>query len=146
MVSSSSWRFRAAADTAAEAERFTALSNSLYARPVTPAYYRWQFHQPPFPSELTLAEGADQTLAGAYAFHHREANDSHSLAMALDIMITPAAQGTGLFRQLYQAAVERARGRSPSALYVMANQRAAAVHAGALGWSQVQTFRDYVAP
>lgn len=140
------WSFRIAQDTTDDANRFVALSNSLYARPVTPAYYRWQFFAPPFPSRLTLADAQDGSLAGTYAFHVRDAAPGFPLAMALDIMVAPTWQGQGLFRALCADAVARLAPESPAGLYVMANRRAEAAHAGGLGWTRVQVFHDWVCP
>jgi GNAT superfamily N-acetyltransferase len=142
----SGWTLRAGEDTPDDATRFVSLSNSLYARPVTPAYYHWQFFAPPFHSRLMLAEAEDGTLAGAYGFHLRPAARDLPLAMALDIMVAPAWQGRGLFRALCAGAVAKLAGERPAGLYVMANRRAAAAHAGGLGWTKVQAYRDWVCP
>ncbi|MHC4176727.1 MAG: GNAT family N-acetyltransferase [Planctomycetota bacterium] len=138
---------RLARDDEQDSRRFCRLSNSLYARKVTPAYYHWQFFQTPFPSLLAFATTADDQLAGCYGIHLRDAAPGQQpVGMALDIMVAPAFQGRGLFRALADFALAEAGRRGPSAVYVMANERARGAHVRGLGWAEVGVLWDYVGP
>src|ERR1035437_1224485 len=132
------WRFRLAEDTPDDQQRFCALFNSLYTRKVDHRYYRWQFFEPPFPSILAFAEAPGGELAGCYGYHLLQWNMSRRpLAWALDIMISPRFQGSGLFRRLATYASACTEKYSPVARCVMANQRASRAHTLGLGWKEV---------
>jgi len=138
---------RLARDDQPDSREFCRLSNSLYARKVTPAYYRWQFFQAPFPSLLAFATTADERLAGCYGIHLRDvAPGGRPVGMALDIMVAPAFQGRGLFRALADFALAEAGRHEPSAVYVMANERAHGAHVHGLGWTEVGVLCDHVGP
>jgi len=140
-------RFRPARRDAADAERFCALSNSLYARLVDTAYYEWQFFDTPFPSLLLLALDAEERLAGTYGFQLREAGLAGArIGWAIDIMVAPAHQKQGLFRALASAARREIERFGPLGLCVMANQRAAPAHVHGLGWRSPAAVANFACP
>ena len=137
--------FRLARNDAEDAARFCALSNSLYARPVDPAYYRWQFFSPPFPSALLFALTDGEELAGCYGVQVRDTQDpAVRVAWAIDMMVHPAHQGQGVFRALVERATEFITPHHPSALCVMANERADAVCVQGLKWQRINTFTTFL--
>lgn len=126
-----------------DADAFCALSNSLYARKVTPAYYRWQFFDGPFrPALATAWEG--ERMVGAYGVHALAADArGPGRAMMLDIMVAADVQGRGLMRDLGGAAAEFARGAGAEVLCVVANERARRAHERHFGWTVWETFTDW---
>lgn len=134
-----------ARNDAADAGRFCALFNSLYARRVDEDYYRWQFFSPPFPSKLAMAIGENGTLVGCYGFHViPAAQEGTRIAWALDIMVAPPYQGKGVFRSLAAFAAQQVIPSLPIALCVMANQRADRAHNDGLGWRRVMAISNFV--
>jgi len=124
---------------------FCQLFNSLYQRKVTESYYLWQFFETPFPTVLAMAQTEDGILAGCYAFHIiKSTEESHFIAWALDIMVAPPFQGSGLFRRLANFAASQAIQHEPVALCVMANQRADSAYVNGLGWHRVNVFTTCV--
>lgn len=136
--------FRLARPDEADCRRFCNLSNSLYARKVSPAYYYWQFFQTPHPSQLSFALTEEGELAGCYGLHLLEAGPNLRLGMALDIMVAPPFQGKGIFRALVEFALTQLQPYVPGAVYVLANQRAAGAHVHGLRWTYVNALTDYV--
>ena len=133
---------RLAANTREDAERFCALSNALYSRKVTPAYYRWQFFDTPFSSRLAFLVSGNE-LVGCYGFQLRPAVTGCSIAWAIDIMIARDYQGQGLFRPLANYAEAKVQEFRPAALCVMANDRSVKPHVLGLGWELVKTIYTY---
>jgi GNAT superfamily N-acetyltransferase len=133
--------FRLAHRSAADAEAFCALSNSLYARKVTPAYYDWQFFQCPH-APFLMTGWRDGNLVAAYGVHVVQAHDAPR-AMSLDIMVAASEQGKGLIAPLAEMAMEEARSRGARAESVVANQRARAAMEKRLGWGCWETISDW---
>ncbi len=136
---------RLARDVEDDAAAFCALSNSLYARPVDSQYYRWQFFQTPFPSVLLMATEPGGALVGCYGVHVKAGSPGGGrIAWAIDIMVTPAYQGRGLFRKLAEFATRTVLPHKPVALCVISNERAEAAHVHGLGWHRVRTLRTFL--
>ncbi len=128
-----------------DAAKFCGLFNSLYARKVDGAYYRWQFFSTAPPSYLCFAQNPSGDLLGCYGLHVFETNRAdRKLAWALDIMIASASQHKGLLRPLVNFAYAMIQERDPIGISVMANQRAYEAHVYGLGWAHVQTLVTHV--
>jgi hypothetical protein len=137
--------FTLAEDTPAAAADFCRLSNSLYARKVDPAYYRWQFFGPPFPTVLATAR-AGGTLVGTYGLQLRPLVSGGFFAWAVDIMVDPGWQRRGVFRGLSAFALQAVRGHRPVAVGVMANEKADRAHVDGLRWRRVAAFQTWERP
>jgi len=137
--------FRLARNDLEDNSRFCELFNSLYLRRVNGDYYRWQFFDAPFSSQLSMAITCDGELAGCYGFHVLRfvPGDVH-IAWALDIMVAPRFQGRGVFRDLAEFATAQVLSHRPIALCVMANQRADGAHVHGLGWHRVNMLTSFV--
>lgn len=137
--------FRLARNDGADADRFCWLFNSLYARRVDGAYYRWQFFETPFPSVLTMALTEQDELAGCYGFHVTDLDPGgERVAWALDGMVERRFQGKGLFRELVAFAEAQVQAYNPAAVLGMANQRGISAHVHGLGWTRVNTLTTCV--
>jgi GNAT superfamily N-acetyltransferase len=136
--------FRLARNDLEDGSRFCELFNSLYLRRINGDYYRWQFFETPFPSQLSMAVTRDGELAGCYGFHVLQSvpGDTH-IAWALDIMVAPRFQEQGVFRALAEFATAKVLPHRPIALCVMANQRADGVHVHGLGWHRVNVLTSF---
>ena len=136
---------RLARNDIGDGSRFCELFNSLYLRHVNVNYYRWQFFDTPFPSQLSMAITRDGELAGCYGFHVlRSVPADTRIAWALDIMVAPRFQGEGVFRALAEFAIAQVLLHRPIALCVMANQRADGAHVHGLGWHRVNVLTTFV--
>lgn len=136
-------RLRLARRTPEDAAAFCALSNSLYARKVTPAYFDWQFHDSPNTPALTTAWEGDRMI-GAYGVHICAADSSRpGRAMMLDNLVAADFQGRGLVRDLAGMAFDHARAGGAEVLCVVANARSLRAHERHFGWSPWQTLRDW---
>ncbi len=133
--------FGTLADTAEDAAAFCALSNALYARPVDAAYYRWQFHETPFPTHLVCARDEDGRLVGCLAVQVRDLVPEGRAGWVVDIMVRPDLQGQGVFRQLEGHAAATVEPR-PDTLAVMANDKAAPASVR-LGWAATRVFTTF---
>lgn len=126
-----------------DAEAFCALSNSLYARKVTPDYFFWQFHDGPNRPALATAWDGDRMVA-AYGVHVCAGDATRpARAMTLDNMVAEDAQGRGLVRQVAALAHEHARGAGAGVLCVVANARSLRAHERHFGWQLWRTLRDW---
>jgi len=143
-VASLGLTFRLARSDESDRQHFCDLSNSLYARKVSPAYYDWQFFQTPHPCLLSFALTETGELAGCYGFHLFDAGPNARLGMALDIMVAPPFQGKGVFRILADFATRQISPYKPVAIYVMANQRAEGAHIHGLGWERINVLVNHV--
>lgn len=143
-ISASKVVFRLACDDLPDSARFCALFNSLYSRQVGRDYYRWQFFDTPFASYLAMALTDCGDLAGCYGFHVTDlAPTGRRVGWAVDIMVAPKYQGTGLFRMLAHYAASQVSAHAPVALCVMANQRAYHAHVYGLGWQRINTLTNF---
>ncbi|WP_282009506.1 GNAT family N-acetyltransferase [Brevundimonas aveniformis] len=136
---------RLADRTTDDAEAFCALSNSLYARKVTPEYFFWQFHDGPNRPSLATA-WEDGRMIAAYGVHVCAGDATRpARAMTLDNMVAEDAQGRGLVRQVAALAHEHARGAGTDVLCVVANARSLRAHERHFGWQRWRTLRDWQA-
>ena len=134
----------APATTQSDGERFCALSNSLYARKVDLAYYRWQFFAGPFPSVLSMVFAPNGDLAGCYGFHLRRlAGSDAQISMALEAMIAPEYQAKGLLKQLIEHGSEQFLADNPIGIMGMANARAGRLYKLKMGWTEVTGLQDW---
>jgi hypothetical protein len=127
--------FRLAKNNEQDAKNFCALSNSLYARPVNKAYYRWQFFACPFPSLLNIAVDEKDNLVGSYCLHVQG-----KVAWVLDIMVSQQIQRQGVFRKLVDFGFENLKEHNLDAIVVMANEKADRACVNGLGWKRINTF------
>ena len=139
--------FRLAENNEEDATRFCGLFNSVHGRNIDRDYFRWQFFDTPFPSVLAMATTEDEEPAGFYGFHVLESDaQDMRVAWALDIIVAPGFQGKGVFRALEEYGEVQLSPYKPTALCVMANQRADGAHVNGLGWSRINVLERYVCP
>jgi GNAT superfamily N-acetyltransferase len=134
-------QYRLATRTTADAQAFCDLSNSLYARKVSPAYFEWQFFDNPNdPQLIFMCDG--ERIIGAFGLH-LVGNGGDRRAMCLDIMIAAAEQGRGLIAGLANHAVDRAREAGAGHIGVVGNEKARAALSRHLGWTLVKAIRAH---
>ena len=139
MIPSSELRFALA--TAADIEVICALSNSLYARKIAPAYVKWQFFDCPH-SPFSMLCWEDDRLICAYGVHVIK-TESLTRAMSLDIMVAEHKQGLGLIAPLTQAAQTEAASRGAKMFSVVANDRARHALNARLDWNVWDAISDW---
>jgi hypothetical protein len=136
--------YRLAKRTGNDAEAFCRLSNSLYARKVSPAYFDWQFFDNPNDPRLIFMCDGEEVI-GAFGLHLIGA-EGERRAMCLDIMIATAAQGRGLIAGFTSEAVAEARGAGARHIGVIGNEKARTALSRHLGWSLVKAIRAHEIP
>jgi len=134
-------QYRLASKTDADADAFCALSNSLYARKVSPAYFNWQFFDNPSDPRLIFMCDGDEVI-GAFGLHLVGAGADRR-AMCLDIMIAKSAQGRGLIAGFARNAVWHAHEAGARSVGVVGNEKARQALSRHLGWTLVRTIRAH---
>jgi hypothetical protein len=136
--------FRQADNNIEDCNLFCDLFNSHYSRRVDELYYKWQYFETPFPSNLFLAITRTGELAGCYGYQIKDTCFKQNIAWAIDIIIDYPFQQKGLFRHLAGFAANKVNVFKPIALCVMANLRANFAHVKGLHWRQISIFENYI--
>jgi hypothetical protein len=118
----------------ADIPQLVALMNSQYVRKKTEAYFRWQFFESVFPTELMCAfrEGL---LLGMFGLQRRMTADGMPFGQAIDLLVSPELRGMGVFAELGRRAL--AQYPDLKALCVLPNLNGRNACVKSLGWDAI---------
>ncbi len=117
-----------------------ALFETVFARPMTPAFWRWRFLDHPAGGPLIMLAWDGDRLAGHYAASHAPLSvEGEALAAALSMttMTHPDYRGRGLFEALGGALYEQLSAQGFAAVWGFPNTMSHLPFRGKLGWFDV---------
>jgi len=117
-----------------------ALFETVFARPMTPAFWRWRFLDHPAGGPLIMLAWDGDRLAGHYAASHAPlVVEGKPLAAALSMttMTHPDYRGRGLFEALGGALYEQLSAQGFAAIWGFPNTLSHLPFRGKLGWFDV---------
>jgi len=84
---------------AAMASRLAALHETTFGRPRSPDYYHWQYTRCPGESRLIVAR-AGERIVGTIGIRRRQMASAITCGQIMDMIVTPDARGSGVFRDM----------------------------------------------
>ena len=131
--------------TSQDANAFVELFNATYSRKVTEAYYFWQFFQSPVQGACLFAED-DKRVVAVYGLRPLCYHALHDccVGLAVDLIVAPELQRTGLFARLEGEMEALAAALECVCIYAAANEAAYRPRVSTLDWTSMGRMTTFV--
>ena len=120
--------------TRGDIRRIKEIFNTQYVRKKNDDYFIWQYFECAWPTAVICAE-VDGRVEGMFGLQRRELDGGIPIGQAIDLLITPAMRGKGVFAEMGKRAISHFPELRILCVLPNLNGRNACVKS--LGWSEV---------